>query len=636
MLKKGTIDVKSENIFPIIKKFLYTEQEIFIREMVSNAVDATTKLKILASQGEIDVDVSNLYIEVILDEKKKTITVRDFGIGMTAEEVDRYINQIAFSSAEEFIKNFKSLSASDSGLIGHFGLGFYSAFMVADKVEIITKSYKASADEKGVRWVCHGTPEYEITEYEKSERGTDVILHISEDAREYLDEYRMLDLLKKYCRFLPVPIRFGEITKSVKKEGVVDKDGKEIYETIKEPRIINNTEPLWKKPPQNLEEKDYIAFYRELYPGALEDPLFYIHINVDYPFRLTGILYFPKLRKAFEVQREKIQLYCNQVFVTDSVEQIVPDFLTLLHGVIDSPDIPLNVSRSALQTDPNVRKISRHITKKVADKLEEIFKNDRQAFEKKWEDIKVFIEYGMMSDPAFAERAKTFALLKNINNQYYTFDEYRKLVEPNQSDKNKKVVFIYTTNEEEQQAYIEKVKNKGYDILVLDSLVDPHFVNYLEQQYQDIILKRVDADTVEKLVEKDIQTEAYTLSEEDRKKLQEIFEEFVKDEAGFSVEVDTTGLQSDVPVVVTRPEFIRRMKDMSRTGGMEYMDAIPDSYHIVVHPANEHIKQLLSIENEQKRQEVARQLFDLALLEHGLLKGSRLREFIQRTLNIMK
>lgn len=637
MQKKGIIDVKSENIFPIIKKFLYTEQEIFIREMVSNAVDATTKLKLLSSQGEIEVDTSELYVEVILDEKKKTITIRDFGIGMTADEVDKYINQIAFSSAEDFIRNFKShTSVSESGLIGHFGLGFYSAFMVADKVEILTRSYKALPEEKAVRWICYGNPEYEITEVDKNERGTDVILYLSDDSKEYLDEYKLLDLLKKYCRFMPVPIRFGENVKSEKKEGIVDKDGKEIYETIKEPRIINNTEPLWKKTPQNLQEQDYINFYRELYPRVLEDPLFYIHINVDYPFRLNGILYFPKLKKAFEVQREKIQLYCNQVFVTDTVEMIVPDFLTLLHGVIDSPDIPLNVSRSALQTDPNVRKISRHITKKVADKLEEIIKNDRTSYEKKWEDIKVFIEYGMMSEPSFSERAKTFVLLKNINEKYFTIDEYKKLIETNQTDKNKKIVFIYTTNIEEQQTYIEKVKEKGYDVLVLDSIVDPHFISYLEQQYQDILLRRVDATTIEKLIEQDIKTENKIITEQQRETLQKLFDEFIKDEAGFSIEIDIEGHQSDMPIVVTRPEYIRRMKDMSRTGGMEYMDSIPESYHIIIHPSNEHIKHLLNIEDEQKKSEFAQQLLDLSLLEHGLLKGKRLKTFIQRTFTFMQ
>lgn len=635
MIQQGKIDVKTENIFPIIKQFLYTEQEIFLRELVSNAVDATTKLKMLATQGKFHDDTDNLQIEIILDSKAKTLTIRDQGIGMTAEEIDKYINQIAFSSAEDFVKKIKSKTdVAQSGLIGHFGLGFYSAFMVADKVEIFTKTYKKGAGSKAVRWECDGTPDYVIDECDKTDRGTDIVLHIGNDAKEYLDEYKILDLLKKYCRFLPVAIRFGDSKESVKKEGEKDKDGKDVYETITKPRIINNTHPLWKKTPQGLTDENYLDFYRELYPASFENPLFHIHINVDYPFNLTGILYFPKLKKNFEVQRDKIQLYCNQVFVTDSVENIVPDFLTLLHGVIDSPDIPLNVSRSSLQADSNVRKISKHITKKVADKLEELFNADRKEFEKKWEDIKIFIEYGMISDTSFSERANKFALLKNTNDNYYTIEEYKKLIEAAQTDMNKKVVHLYATDKVLQHSFIEKAKNKGYDVLLFDSPIDSHFVNYLEQHQENSTFKRVDADVVDKLIEAEDSKPEQKISEEQSKAIKSLFEKQLEGKTGFSVEVDS--FDSDIPVMITQPEFMRRMKEMSKLGGMDYMENLPGTYNVVVNGNHPVVEQLSASPDDEETKIKLSQMLDLALLEHGLLKGEELTAFVKRSFGLMK
>jgi molecular chaperone HtpG len=635
MIQKGKIDVQTENIFPIIKQFLYTEQEIFLRELVSNAVDATTKLKLLASQGKFNGETENLQIEIILDEKAKTLTIKDQGIGMTAEEIDKYINQIAFSSAEDFIKKMKGKTdAAQSGLIGHFGLGFYSAFMVAEKVEIHTKTYKKGAGSKAVKWECDGTPDYTIDECDKTERGTDIILHIADDAKEYLDEYKILDLLKKYCRFLPVPIRFGDTSESVKKEGEKDKDGNDVYETITKPHIINNTHPLWKKTPQGLTDENYSDFYRELYPATFENPLFHIHINVDYPFNLTGILYFPKLKKNFEVQKDKIQLYCNQVFVTDSVENIVPDFLTLLHGVIDSPDIPLNVSRSSLQTDSNVRKISKHITKKVADKLEELFNADRKEFEKKWEDIKIFIEYGMISETSFSDRAKAFVLLKNAGDNYYTLEEYKKLIEATQTDKDKKLVHLYATDKVLQHSFIEKAKNKGYDVLLFDSPIDAHFVNYLEQHQENCTFKRVDADVVDKLIETEDSKPEMKLSEEQVKSIKDVFEKHLEGKTGFSVEVDT--FESDIPVMITQPEFMRRMKEMSKLGGMDYMENMPGAYNVVVNGSHPVVEQLSAAPDDEENKIKLSQMLDLALLEHGLLKGEELTAFVKRSFGLMK
>jgi len=634
MIQKGKIGVQTENIFPVIKQFLYTEQEIFLRELVSNAVDATTKLKLLASQDKFNGETDNLQIEVILDKEAKTLTIRDNGVGMTAEEIDKYINQIAFSSAEDFVKKMKlKTDASQSGLIGHFGLGFYSAFMVSEKVEIQTKTYKKGAGSKAVKWECNGSPDYEISESDKQERGTDIILHIADDSKEYLDEYKILDLLKRYCRFLPVPVRFGDTTRSVKKEGEKDKDGNDVYETVTEPRIINNTQPIWKKSPQGLNEDNYVDFYRELYPSSFENPLFHIHINVDYPFDLTGVLYFPKLKKNFEVQRDKIQLYCNQVFVTDSVENIVPDFLTLLHGVIDSPDIPLNVSRSALQTDSNVRKISKHITKKVADKLDELFTTDRKAFEEKWEDIKVFIEYGMISESSFSDKAKSFALLKNTEGNFYTFEEYRKLIEAAQTNKENNVVYLYASDIVAQHSYIEKARNKGYDVLIFDSPIDSHFINYLEQQLEKSTFKRIDADIVDKLIEKEDNEVKHNLTEEQTKELQSVFEKHLEGKPGFAVAVDS--FDPEIPVMITQPEFMRRMKDMSKMGGMDYMEQMPGNYQVVVNAGNPVIEKMISGGDFENQTSKLTHMLDLALLENGLLKGEDLSSFVKRSLEFI-
>lgn len=635
MIQQGKIGVQTENIFPIIKQFLYTEQEIFLRELVSNAVDATTKLKLLAAQNSFQGDTDQLQIEVILDSKNGTLTIKDQGIGMTAEEIDKYINQIAFSSAEDFVKKIKGKTTTDqAGLIGHFGLGFYSAFMVAKKVEIRTKTYKKGPGSKAVRWECTGSPDYLIEECDKADHGTEIILHIADDAKEYLEEYKILNLLKKYCRFLPVPVRFGETTDHVKKEGEKDKDGKDVYETITKPRIINNTAPLWKKSPQGLEDNDYFSFYNELYPASFEKPLFHIHINVDYPFNLTGILYFPKLKKNFEVQKDKIQLYCNQVFVTDSVENIVPDFLTLLHGVIDSPDIPLNVSRSSLQTDSNVRKISKHITKKVADKLEELFNTDRKEFEKKWEDIRIFIEYGIISEQSFSERAKSFALFKNVSDNYYTFEEYKSLIEATQTDKDKKIVHLYATDKTLQHPFIEKAVAKGYDVIIFDSPIDAHFVNYLEQNLENCTFKRVDADIVDKLIEKDDHKPQSKLNEEQSKQLKEKFEKHLGNREGFSVEISS--FDEDVPVMITQPEFMRRMKDMSKVGGMEYMENLPGTYNVVVNGNHPAVEKILASDDEEQSSQMLSQMLDLALLAQGLLKGEELTGFIHRSYGFLE
>lgn len=632
MIQKGTIDVKTENIFPIIKQFLYTEQEIFLRELVSNAVDATTKLKFLASQGKVQGEIEDLTIEVKIDKDAKTLTISDKGLGLTAEEVDKYINQIAFSSAEDFVKKFKNKSDSEqTGLIGHFGLGFYSSFMVSDKVEIRSKTYKKGPGSKAVRWECDGTPNYEISEDDKQERGTDIILHISDEAKEYLEEPRVLELLKRYCRFLPFPIRFGNESEYVKKEGEKDEKGNDVYETIQKPRIVNNTSPLWKKSPQGLEDEDYTKFYRELYPSSFENPLFHIHINVDYPFNLTGILYFPKLKKNYEVQKDKIQLYSNQVFVTDSVENIVPDFLTLLHGVIDSPDIPLNVSRSSLQADSNVRKISKHITKKVADKLDEIFRNNRQDFEKKWEDIKVFIEYGIISEQSFYDKAKSFCLLSNTEGNHYTFEEYKTLIEGNQTDKDKNLVYLYATDKTQQHAFIEKAKSKAYDVLLFDSPIDPHFINFLEQNNEKANFKRVDSDVIDKLIVKEDTNTESKLSEEESKVIKEMFENNIKGKEGFSVSVESLG-ENEAPVVITQPEFMRRMMDMSKLGGsMEYLANMPGSYNVVVNSCNPTVAELSNTQDEDKSKLMLSQMLDLALLSQGLLKGEDLSGFIQRS-----
>jgi molecular chaperone HtpG len=634
-MQSGKINVQTENIFPIIKKFLYSDHEIFLRELISNAVDATTKLKTLASMGKFQEDLGDTTIEVSINEKKKTLTVKDRGIGMTAEEIDKYINQIAFSGAEEFLKKYKGKTeVEQSGLIGHFGLGFYSSFMVADKVEILSKTYKKGPGTKAVRWECDGSPEYKIEDCDKADHGTEIILHISGDSKEFLEEYRVIDLLKKYCKFLPVPIRFGNEKTWEASETEKDDKGEPKQIEVEKPRIINNTNPLWKQMPSGLTEEDYKKFYRELYPNTFEEPLFNIHLNVDYPFNLTGILFFPKVKRNYEVQRDKIQLYCNQVFVTDSVEGIVPDFLTLLHGVLDSPDIPLNVSRSYLQSDQNVKKISGHIMKKVADRLEEIFKNNREEFEKKWDDIKIFIEYGMISEPKFFERAEKFTLFKDTEGKYFTFDEYKKHIKETQTDKEKSLVYLYTTNVEEQYSYIEAAKSRGYNVLVMDTPLDGHFINSLEQKFEKSLFTRVDADVVDKLIKKEDQLPS-KLSEDQQKQLTTVFEALV-DKAKFHVTFESLS-ENDLPVVITQPEFMRRMKDMSAIGGgYDFMGNMPDNYNLVVNPNHRLIGQLAEESDESSREKLAKQLIDLALLSQNLLKGSDLTSFIQRSVEIIK
>lgn len=623
---KGNINVQTENIFPVIKKFLYSDHEIFLRELISNATDATQKLKALTSMGQAQVELGDLTIEVKIDGKK--LIISDRGIGMSQEEVEKYINQIAFSGAEDFLEKYKNVSEN---LIGHFGLGFYSAFMVADKVEIRTKSY---TDAPAVEWVCDGSPEFTMKEISDKERGTDIILHISDDCKEFLEERRILELLNKYCRFMPVPIRFGDESYWEDSETEKDKDGKPKRVEKKRPRIINDTEPAWKKTPSTLTDEDYRKFYHQLYPMNFEDPLFQIHLNVDYPFNLTGILYFPKVKRTVDPKQNRIQLYCNQVFVTDSVEGVVPEYLMLLHGVLDSPDIPLNVSRSYLQSDSNVKKISSHISKKVADKLEELFKTNREDFEKKWDDIKIFIEYGMLSDEKFYERAEKFSLFKNTDDKYFTFDEYKTRIEPLQKDKDKVLVYLYATNKEEQYSYIAKAKEKGYDVLVMDSILDSHFVNLLERKFEQTRFVRVDSDVVEKLIPKE-DSIPEKLSAEEKDKLKPIIEKEV-DTKKITVLLESLE-ESDQPMVITQNEFMRRYKEMSMIGGggMGFYGEMPESYNLVVNINHPLIGQILNTDDEEKQKELVCQLTDLALLSNGLLKGEALNKFIDRSVKII-
>lgn len=633
-MQSGKINVQTENIFPIIKKFLYSDHEIFLRELVSNAIDATTKLKTLSSLDKVKDELGDLTIEVILDNENKTLTVKDRGIGMTTDEVEQFINQIAFSGAEAFVKKYKGKTeAEQSGLIGHFGLGFYSSFMVSDKVEIKTKTYKKGGGTKAVHWECDGSPEYTMKDCDKNDRGTEIVLHISEDSSEFLQESRIHELLTKYCKFLPFPIRFGNEKTWEASETEKDDKGEPKQVQVEKPRIINNTNPLWKLKPMDLKEEDYNSFYHELYPQSFEAPLFSIHLNVDYPFNLTGILYFPKLKKNYEVQRDKIQLYCNQVFVTDSVEGIVPDFLTLLHGVIDSPDIPLNVSRSYLQSDQNVKKISGHIMKKVADKLEEIFKNNREDFEKKWDDIRMFIEYGTISEPKFYERAEKFCLLKNTDNKYFTFEEYRKHISDSQTNKDGKLVYLYTSNTEEQYSYISAAKDRGYDILVMDGPIDNHFVNTIEQKFENCQFARVDADIIDKLIVKEDALPSL-MSEEQQKQITPIFEKSL-DAQKFHLVFESLAT-TDLPVIITQPEFMRRMKDMSAMGGYGFMGNMPDTYNLVVNSNHPLILGLTELKDEEQQEKISRQLIDLALLSQNLLKGEALSGFIRRSVDIIK
>jgi molecular chaperone HtpG len=626
-MSTGKINVQTENIFPIIKKFLYSDHEIFLRELVSNAVDATQKLKTLASLGESKAILDDLKVEVVIDKEAKTLTIKDKGIGMTAEEIEKYITQIAFSGAEEFVNKYKDKTPEANAIIGHFGLGFYSAFMVAKKVEIFSLSHKEGS--KAVHWECDGSPEYKLEEGSKTERGTDIVLHIAEDSEEFLEQYRINTLLTKYCKFLPVPIKFGtkNLPAGQAEEGEKDKE-------VEVDNIINNPSPAWTKKPADLTDEDYKKFYRELYPMNFEDPLFHIHLNVDYPFNLTGILYFPKLKKAFEMNKDKIQLYSNQVFVTDSVENIVPDFLSLLQGVIDSPDIPLNVSRSYLQSDGNVKKISAHITKKVADKLEEIFKKDRADFESKWEDIKVFVQYGMLSEDKFYEKAQKFALLKNTDGKMFTFEEYLEKVKAAQTDKDKRVVYLYTNNVEEQHSFIETAKDRGYDVLVFDSPIDSHYINQLESKLENTSFVRVDSDTIDKLIKKEDAMPS-KLSEEEQNKLKPVIEGVVSKEK-FNITFESLS-EKDAPMVITKPEFMRRMKDMSAMGGggMNFYGSMPDIHNLVINSNHPLITKILNEKDEKKQKDLTKQTADLAMLSQGLLKGEELTRFIKRSVELI-
>ena len=631
-MQTGSIGVKTENIFPVIKKFLYSENEIFLREIVSNAVDATNKLKTLASAGEFKGELGDLTIKVEIDKQKKTLTIRDNGIGMTSEEVDKYINQIAFSGATEFVEKFKTQTEAEAAnIIGHFGLGFYSSFMVSNKVALITKSFRQADDEKGVIWECDGSPEYTMNEIAKGTRGTDVILYISDDCADFLEESKIRELLNKYCKFLSVPIQFGMKTVNEPIEGETDENGNPKTKSVEKPWIINDVAPLWKKSPSSIEDKEYDDFYHVLYPMNFETPLFHIHLNVDYPFNLTGILYFPKIKNRYEFQRNKIQLYCNEVFVTDSVEGILPEFLSMLHGVIDSPDIPLNVSRSFLQNDQNVKKISGYITKKVAEKLEELFKKDREDYEKKWDDISVFIEYGMIADPKFFERAEKFMLFKDTDGKYYTIEEYKKLIEENQKNKDNRLVYLYATDADEQYSNIENAKSKGYNVLLMDGILDSHFISTYEQKYGDCSFARVDSASIDKLIEKEDDKKESKLNDEQKENVKKAFENLI-DKVTYNVEFSNLS-EDDAPVEVIQNEFMRRMKDMSAMGGgMQMWGSMPDSYTLMLN-ANNPIIAGLADKSEEEQNNIIKQLYDLARLSKNLLKGKDLNEFVKRSFN---
>ena len=624
-MSKGKINVSVENIFPLIKKFLYSDQEIFLRELISNATDATTKLKHLSNIGEAKIDIKNLIIEVKVDKKNKKLHIIDQGVGMTQDEVKKYINEVAFSGAEEFLEKYKD-SAKESGIIGHFGLGFYSAFMVSDKVEIITKSYK---DESAVHWSCDGSPEFTLKKHDKKERGTEIILSISKDSKDYLEESKIRDLLRKYNRFMPVPIKFG--TKEIIKDTGSDDKKKEEKEIVDD--IINITEPAWTKQPKDLDEQNYKDFYKELYPMNFEDPLFNIHLNVDYPFNLTGILYFPKISNDINLQKDKIQLYQNQVFVTDNVEGIVPEFLTLLRGVIDSPDIPLNVSRSYLQVDSAVKKITNYITRKVADKLNSIFKKERDKFQEKWNDIKVIIEYGMLSEEKFYEKAKSFALYPSTDNEYFTFDELINQIKENQTDKEDKTIILYATDLKEQDSYIKLAKGKGYKVLLLDSPIISHLIQKLESNEKNISFSRVDSDTLENLIKKD-EKSISKLDDKQKDKLKDYLEEIIPKEK-FTLQLEA--LDSDtIPFMITQPEFMRRMKDMQATGGGGMFGNMPEIYNVVVNTNSNLISNILSIKTKNKRERLIKQSMDLAKLSQNLLKGEDLTDFIKRSFDLIK
>ncbi len=633
MIKEGNINVQTENIFPIIKKFLYSDHEIFLRELVSNAVDATQKMKTLKTIGELKADISKLRVEVLLDEKNKTITIRDNGIGMTDQELDKYINQIAFSGAEEFVNKYKDKDAKNS-IIGHFGLGFYSAFMVSKEVEIITKSQKPNS--KAVKWTCDGSPNFKMEDVKKKTKGTDVILHIADDSTEFLQESRISGILNKYCKFLPVEIKFGTKTEKIDDpKGKKDKDGNKPKIDKITDNIINNTKPAWTKTPSSLKDNHYKEFYRELYPMEFSEPLFHIHLNVDFPFNLTGILYFPKLKNNLEVQKNKINLYSNQVFITDNVENIVPEFLTLLHGVIDSPDIPLNVSRSYLQADGNVKKISSHITKKVADKLATMFKKDRKDFESKWDDVRVFIEYGMLTEEKFFDKANDFAMYKNTDGVYYTLNEFIEKVKEKQKNKDNKTILLYTNDGNEQHSFVQSAKDKGYEVLELNGPLVSHLISKLEGKNTDVQFSRVDADTIDKIIEKEENTIS-KLSDKEQKKLKEMIESQVEKEK-FTVQIQNLS-SDDSPIVITQSEFMRRMKEQQQLsgGGMQMFGNMPESYNLVVNSNNELIGNILSEKKKAKRIDLIKQILDLALLSQGMLKGEKLTGFISRSINLIK
>jgi molecular chaperone HtpG len=628
-MKTGQINVQTENIFPIIKKFLYSDHEIFLRELVSNAVDASQKLKVLATNGEYKGELGELKVDVLLDREAKTLTIRDHGIGMTEEEIDKYINQIAFSGAEEFVNQYKGKEGAEQ-IIGHFGLGFYSAFMVAERVQIQTLSRHEGA--QAVQWESNGSPEFTITEIEKAERGTDIILYFNEDALEFNDKPRIQGILSKYCKFLPIPVFFGTKTEYIDSpEGEKDDNGNVKRVAIEVPNQVNNVKPAWTVAPSSLSEEDYQSFYRELYPSTFDAPLFNIHLNVDYPFNLTGILYFPKIKENVEVQRNKINLYSNQVFITDSVEEIVPEFLTLLHGVIDSPDIPLNVSRSYLQSDSNVKKISAHITKKVADKLAEMFNKDRTDFEEKWNDLYIFVQYGMLSDEKFAEKAKTFALLKNTSGAYFTMEEYLEKIKSNQTNKSEETIILYTSDAEGQFSYVKQATDRAYDVLVLEGPLASHWIQKLEQGNEKVRFSRVDSDSLEKLIDKGEEIPS-KLSAAEEEKLKPLFEGAVNKEK-FTVQLESMAEQ-DSPILITQPEFIRRMMEQQRMGGGGFYGAFPEMYQLVVNGNHPVMSKVLKMKSA-RQQETVKQLVDLAMLSQGLLKGEALTEFIQRSVSGM-
>tara|TARA_B100000767_G_scaffold14846_1_gene14157 strand:+ start:5604 stop:7478 length:1875 start_codon:yes stop_codon:yes gene_type:complete len=624
-MAKGKINVSVENIFPLIKKFLYSDHEIFLRELISNATDATSKLKHLSSIGENKIKINNPIIEIKIDKKGKKLHIIDQGIGMTSDEVKKYINQVAFSGAEEFLEKYKD-SAKDTGIIGHFGLGFYSAFMVSEKVEIITKSYK---NEKGAHWICDGSPEYSLSKSEKKERGTEIILHIDKDSKEFLEETRIRTLLSKYNKFMPVPIKFG--TKEISNKVGEGDDQKEVKETVDD--IINNSNPAWTKKPSELDENAYKEFYRELYPMQFEEPLFSIHLNVDYPFNLTGILYFPKISNDINVQKDKIQLYQNQVFVTDNVEGIVPEFLTLLRGVIDSPDIPLNVSRSYLQADGAVKKISNYITKKVGDKLNSLFTKDREEFEKKWNDIKVIIEYGMLSEEKFFDKAQKFALYPNVDDKYFTFDELKEKISKTQTDKDGKLVILYASNKNEQHPYIEAAKEKGYEVLLLDSPIISHLIQKLETKNEKATFSRVDADVIDKLIKKENE-EISKLNDKEKEKLKKIIEEAVPKEK-YTVQLEAMDSNAS-PFIITFPEFMRRMKEMQQSGGNSMFGNMPEMYNLIINVNNPVNSEILKSKSKDKKQRLINQSLDLAKLSQNLLKGEELTSFIKRSVDFIK